>query len=313
MQNIDFNYYYDLYRKTRKGVDWGSRFKVLIRELDRSVSTISVEIGISEVDLFQVLNGTHIPSFLMLSELSKTFHVNPEWLFNIKSDGSILYDSLRKRGSEHDICKRILVIKGNDNDFTFSSKTAVSFMSLQRIENNSRIKELTIRKISSGYHVGLEWILCGDEKCKDYPVDQDMIAALWKNEVLRRKIFDLMGRKEFAFQVPAELINTYDKSDNENMGLIGSRIKYCRKCRGMTIKEVADLSFISRRTIERWENGQTMPNSLGIRRVAEILDTGEEFLLNGDITRMNCPCDKQMIIFLKENPVIRFEIWKQVE
>ena len=51
-------------------------------------------------------------------------------------------------------------------------------------------KELSdrlIEYISDFCDVGKEWILYGDEKKKDFPVNEDMIRYLWKNEEIRKE------------------------------------------------------------------------------------------------------------------------------
>lgn len=296
--------YFQLYKGIRETTNWSSKFKIMLDELNRSLLVISPEIGVSYDAISCSLNGKYIPSYLMLMGFVRLFHVNPEWLFQKEgSSTAVLTDDLRKRDSEKVIDERILCLKGADHHTTFSSITDVSIATSISINKTYtgktaiRLNESTIRKIAQAYNVGFEWLLCGDEKCKNNPVNHTMIDILWSNLSLREEIWKKTGRD----------IIVYSPSFSQELSL-GARIRYCRKAKGLSIQKLSDISFISYSTILRLEHDREKFVPLNLRRLAEVLCVGEDWLLHGDESRLNFPIDKRTIEFLKENPDVRSTI-----
>ncbi|AXK65964.1 XRE family transcriptional regulator [Burkholderia sp. IDO3] len=67
---------------------------------------------------------------------------------------------------------------------------------------------------------------------------------------------------------------------------IGTRIRDLRTAKFLTGQQLADVFGISRGSVSEWENGRSKPDSEKLVRLAEVLDTTVEYLLNGD---MNAP------------------------
>ncbi|WP_175813341.1 LexA family protein [Burkholderia contaminans] len=64
---------------------------------------------------------------------------------------------------------------------------------------------------------------------------------------------------------------------------IGTRIRELRKAKGMTLQQLADVFGISRASVSEWESGRSKPDGGRLLKLADVLDTSVEYLLNGDM------------------------------
>ena len=61
----------------------------------------------------------------------------------------------------------------------------------------------------------------------------------------------------------------------------GNRISQLRKNKGYTQEYVAQCLDVSRQAVFKWEKDQTRPDTANLIALAELLDTGVEYLING--------------------------------
>ena len=73
-----------------------------------------------------------------------------------------------------------------------------------------------------------------------------------------------------------------------------NRLKIKRKILGLTQKNIADALGITKVAVSRWELGHSIPNGLTLNKLAVLLGTDAEYLLNGD--KHKCK-DVEMIDF----------------
>ncbi|MBR5181962.1 MAG: helix-turn-helix transcriptional regulator [Clostridiales bacterium] len=66
----------------------------------------------------------------------------------------------------------------------------------------------------------------------------------------------------------------------------GEKIKELREAKGMTQQNLADLLFVTRQTVSRWEGGSRYPDLVTAKNLADILDTTVDTLMADD-TAMN--------------------------
>jgi len=59
------------------------------------------------------------------------------------------------------------------------------------------------------------------------------------------------------------------------------KISALRKQRGMSQEQLAEQMFVSRQSISKWENGETVPDLANIVRLSEILGVSTDYLLKG--------------------------------
>lgn len=65
---------------------------------------------------------------------------------------------------------------------------------------------------------------------------------------------------------------------------IGERIGTLRKKLNISQYQLAKLMDVSRQAVSKWENGQSVPDSLKLIQLSEVLNTDVEYLTTGRIT-----------------------------
>ena len=80
----------------------------------------------------------------------------------------------------------------------------------------------------------------------------------------------------------------------------GQRIRTRRTEMGLTQQQLADLMFVSRRTIINWESGNSLPDISMLARLASHLDLGTIELLD----EMATPDNRPIIIAVESNEYI---------
>ena len=89
---------------------------------------------------------------------------------------------------------------------------------------------------------------------------------------------------------------------NENK--IGSFIQLCRKEKGMTQKDVAERIGVSDKTISKWENGNSVPDTEILTSLCQSLDISVNELLSGEklpVETYPQRAEENMMNLLKEN------------
>lgn len=64
----------------------------------------------------------------------------------------------------------------------------------------------------------------------------------------------------------------------------GEKIKELREAKGMTQQNLADLLFVTRQTVSRWEGGSRYPDLVTAKNLADVLDTTVDTLMADDET-----------------------------
>ena len=62
---------------------------------------------------------------------------------------------------------------------------------------------------------------------------------------------------------------------------VGDRITELRKLQNMSQGKLAEAVGVSRQAVSKWENGTSLPDSLKMIRLAEVLETDVEYLSTG--------------------------------
>jgi transcriptional regulator with XRE-family HTH domain len=63
--------------------------------------------------------------------------------------------------------------------------------------------------------------------------------------------------------------------------MFNDRLKNLRLAKGLTLQQVGDAFGISAASVASWEKGKNQPDSRKLSKIAEVLGTSVEFLLNG--------------------------------
>ena len=91
----------------------------------------------------------------------------------------------------------------------------------------------------------------------------------------------------------------------------GFRLKEAREERGWTQKELAKATGVVQPAISNWEAGAKLTKKQG-RKLADILEVGFDWLMEGDERNKYFPVDEKMIEWLKDHEEVRREIWKRM-
>lgn len=200
------------YSGIKDNTDWKSRFEFVSKALNRSFPDLADLIGYT-FSGFRQVNAGSVPSFYMLMDMVNYAHVNPYWLF---SDGTsvgdeILTDNYRKRGTQKEICSRVNLIR---RSFGMNYEEFGSFLGYlgysgysERSSHTLDVTKVPVSKICRGEFlpddsflvrvanvcdIGVDWIISGDEKSRNYPVNERMTGFLWNNEEERTAIREMM-------------------------------------------------------------------------------------------------------------------------
>ena len=77
----------------------------------------------------------------------------------------------------------------------------------------------------------------------------------------------------------------------------GEKIKELREAKGMTQQNLADLLFVTRQTVSRWEGGSRYPDLVTAKNLADILDTTVDTLMADDAS-MLIEQPRQSVLFM---------------
>ena len=89
-------------------------------------------------------------------------------------------------------------------------------------------------------------------------------------------------------------------SDNK----IGSFIQLSRKEKGLTQKDLAEQIGVSDKTISKWENGNSVPDTAILNSLCEALDISVNELLSGEklpVENYSMKAEENMMNLLKQN------------
>lgn len=79
--------------------------------------------------------------------------------------------------------------------------------------------------------------------------------------------------------------------------VFADRIKELRKKKGLSQAELAEAMGVHFAQVSRYERGETKPNAEAMTKLAQVLETSTDFLMNGttDETAISAGIDKEMI------------------
>lgn len=87
--------------------------------------------------------------------------------------------------------------------------------------------------------------------------------------------------------------------------MLNERLKNLRLARGLTLQQVGDVFGISVASIASWEKGKNQPDSRKLSKLAEVLGSTVEFLLNGS-------GDSQTLTNETQHEDLPFVDWKDI-
>lgn len=86
------------------------------------------------------------------------------------------------------------------------------------------------------------------------------------------------------------------------MAEFGEKLKQAREAKGYTQQTLADMVYVTRQTISRYETGERYPDIITLKKLSSILDVTSDFLL----------ADEEVIKVAEKNPVVENPIFNNI-
>ena len=100
-------------------------------------------------------------------------------------------------------------------------------------------------------------------------------------------------------------------TEDEKNKEIGKCVREAREGKDCSQNELAKRSGVNQATINRVEVGAKMTEKQG-RKIAEVLEVGVEWILNGIASHRDYPVDERLVNWLWEHEDERREIWERM-
>lgn len=164
----------------------------LRNKLGFSRAVFAKHIGSSITQIRRIELGTVIPDEKFIQKICDVYHVNPAYFSgNVDIDKAVsIFDSEEEMKQVGRRVKQSR-IENNRTQKELSILVNLSDSYLCMIEKGeSKLTEKRAVDIAEILHVGVDWLLHGDETKKEDPVNHHMIEWLWKHPEIRKEIWN---------------------------------------------------------------------------------------------------------------------------
>lgn len=173
------------------------KIKELRKLLNLSLVAFSKPLGCSPTHIKRMEVGTVIPDEEFISKMCEVYHISPAYF-----DGSVSIEELNIKDKEEEkkeIGKRLKQAR-KEKGMTLkelSLLASITDSQLSLTENGHyRLKENRAEDIAEALEVGVEWLLYGEERNKNFPADRKMMEWLKSHEEVREKIWEMMTKED---------------------------------------------------------------------------------------------------------------------
>ena len=160
------------------GVDIALRLVELRKKLGMSRTSFAKSIGITETHMKRFETGVAVPKEKHINTICEKYHVKPEYFTGEVSIEEAITE-VDDDGRE-DTGKRLKEIR-LERGMTikeFSSLINISYTHLYMVETgNNPLSEKMASEIADRLHLGIDWLLYGNERAKDWPLDTEMVVS----------------------------------------------------------------------------------------------------------------------------------------
>ena len=173
-----------------------SRLVELRNRLGMSRTSFAKSIGITETHMKRFEIGVAVPKEKHINTICEKYHINPAYF----TGGVSIEEAITEVDDDgrEDTGKRLKQIR-LERGMTikeFSSLINISYTHLYMVETgNNPLSEKMASEIADRLHLGVDWLLYGDEKTKDYPVNAKMVKWL-KEHPEKRMIIEQWMEEE---------------------------------------------------------------------------------------------------------------------
>ena len=172
----------------------------LRNKLGVSRVTFAKDLGSSATQMKRMEIGTVIPDDEFIQKVCSTYHVNPAY-FTGEVDIDDAVSVVRPEEKKKQVGKRLkkMRIEKGLTLKELSALVGLSYSQLSLIENGEyMLNEKRAADIGEVFHVGVEWLLHGNEEKKYFPLNEQMAQWLWNHPEIREQIWKMMGEEKKA-------------------------------------------------------------------------------------------------------------------
>ena len=173
------------------------KIKELRKLLNLSLVAFSKPLGCSPTHIKRMEVGTVIPDEEFISKMCEVYHISPAYF-----EGKLSIEELNIKDKEEEkkeIGKRLKQAR-KEKGMTLkelSLLASITDSQLSLTENGHyRLKENRAEDIAEALEVGVEWLLYGEERNKNFPADRKMMEWLKSHEEVREKIWEMMAKED---------------------------------------------------------------------------------------------------------------------
>ena len=173
------------------------KIKELRKLLNLSLVAFSKPLGCSPTHIKRMEVGTVIPDEEFIGKLCEVYHISPAYF-----EGKVSIEELDIKDQEEEkkeIGKRLKQAR-KEKGMTLkelSLLASITDAQLSLTENGHyRLKENRAEDIAEALEVGVEWLLYGEERNKNFPADRKMMEWLKNHEEVREKIWEMMTKED---------------------------------------------------------------------------------------------------------------------
>ena len=166
----------------------------LKNKLGLSRASFAKALDISPSQMARIEAGKVVLSDEFIQKICSTFHVNPSFFtgeIDIDEAVSVVSPKEKKKQVGNRL-KQMRIEKGLTLK-ELSDLVGLSDSQLCLIENGeSNLTKKRAADIATVLHVGVEWLLYGDEEKKYFPLNEKMAQWLWNHPEERERIWKMM-------------------------------------------------------------------------------------------------------------------------
>ena len=174
------------------------RIVELRNKLGLSRVAFAKDLGSSATQMKRMEIGTVIPDDEFIQKICSTYHVNPSFFtgeVDIEDAVTVVSPEEKKKQVGKRL-KKMRIEKGLTLK-ELSALVGLSYSQLSLIENGEyMLNEKRAADIGEVFHVGVEWLLYGDEEKKYFPLNEQMAQWLWNHPEIREQIWKMMGEEK---------------------------------------------------------------------------------------------------------------------
>ena len=174
------------------------RIKALRQYLGLSLKSFGEKIGYSPSQISRLETGETNPSETILGLICMAYGVREGYF-----EGEVpLQEAVETPHTTEEIrrgvAERLKNLRSEEgiNRSELGRRVGISTQNICCIERGEReLSRNYAEKIADYFSVGVEWLLTGDTKKKEFPVSDKLVEWLWANPAVRKELWERMGQE----------------------------------------------------------------------------------------------------------------------